>query len=227
MIADMKYRDRKYVTRYATKISWYRKPPAPGAGATLSAMKVRITMNHTKPVKTSARNGRTRRCGSCTRTRRLVPVRWSPRDSCARRPVLGFASWRFLCAHSVECIPRRARNPPIIRFLSRLGPTFPVEVLVETRLLPDVRSRDELHDLGRLHVPDLRHPLQVLLGGVEHLAGGPESIEEVPGEGVADARKALDQEALALVQGHRLRLLPPGVFPRAFLLSFSRGAEGG
>src|SRR3990170_1826476 len=154
MIADMKYRDRKYVTRYATKISWYRKPPAPGAGATLSAMKVRITMNHTKPVKTSARNGRTRRCGSCTRTRRLVPVRWSPRDSCARRPVLGFASWRFLCAHSVE-------------------------VLVETRLLPDVRSRDELHDLGRLHVPDPGDPLQVLLGSVEHLAGGPESIEEV------------------------------------------------
>ena len=71
MIAAMKYTERKYVTRYATNISWYRKPLDGDAGGRPSARTLSTTISQTKPVKTRARNGSAIRRGSVARTRRL------------------------------------------------------------------------------------------------------------------------------------------------------------
>src|SRR2546428_3579492 len=47
-----------------------------------------------------------------------------------------------------------------------------------------------------------------MLVRVEHAARGPEPFEEVLREGVADAREALHEELLALVEREDLRLVP-------------------
>src|SRR5437667_195140 len=77
--------------RYARNISWYRKPLDGDAGGSPSARKLRTTKSQVNPVNTRAKNGRIMRRGFSARTRRLVHVRWAPRESCARRPVLGRA----------------------------------------------------------------------------------------------------------------------------------------
>jgi hypothetical protein len=85
-------------------ISWYRKPLDEDEGGNPRARKLRTTINQVNPVKTIAKNGRIMRRGFNARTRRLVHVRWAPRDNWARIPVFGWVSWPAFRPHSVECI---------------------------------------------------------------------------------------------------------------------------
>src|SRR5438105_13679028 len=85
-------------------ISWYRKPLEGDEGGSPSARKLKTTISHVKPVKTSAKNGKIMSRGLSAKTRRLFQVRWAPRDSWARIPVRATDSWRAFWPHPVECI---------------------------------------------------------------------------------------------------------------------------
>src|SRR3989442_12512208 len=74
-------------------------------------------------------------------------------------------------------------------------------------LLPLVGRGDETNDLRRLHLADFWDPFEAVLRGVEDGAGGSEPCEQVLRERLANAGQALDQEALALLEGQRLRLV--------------------
>src|SRR5205807_8133367 len=84
-------------------------------------------------------------------------------------------------------------------------------VRVEMFLLPLVGRGDETHDLRRLHLADFWDPFEVVLRGVEDGADGSEPCEQVLRERLANTGQALDQEALALLEGQRLRLVAESV----------------
>src|SRR3989442_2475022 len=96
---------------------------------------------------------------------------------------------------------------------------------IEMSLLPLVGRGDETHDLRRFHLTDFWDPFEVVLRGVEDGADGSEPFEQVLRERLADAGQALDQEALALLEGQCLRLMAESVLRGASLLAFPQDAE--
>src|SRR3990172_11308247 len=119
--------------------------------------------------------------------------------------------------------PARATGAAVIRLLSRL---FVVgRLFLEVSLLPLVRRRDEAPDVCGLHLADLRHALQLLLGRLEDGADGSEPLEEVPRERLADVRQAFDEEPLSLPYGQRLRLVPEAVLGSPFVLALPEDAQ--
>src|SRR5512136_99590 len=144
-----------------------------------------MTSSQTKPLNTRARNGRASSCGSLTRTRRLIQVRWTPRASWPRKPV-GVASERSACpqeASPVECIRSLQARGPVIKMLSkgrRVGRILARRIVgrfLEASLLAFVLRADESRNLRGLHVADLRDLLELLLGGVEDRLNGPKVFE--------------------------------------------------
>src|SRR5947208_3402104 len=105
-----------------------------------------------------------------------------------------------------------ASTPSIIIVVGRLS--------FQVRLLALVRCVDEAHDLRGLPGPNLRRVLEFLRGRVEDRSYRAEPLQEISGEGLADARQPFDQEPLPLPEAQRLRLVSEPVLGRALVLAF-------